>query len=189
MAKITFPYFSLRYDVDFLLTKQNVLHVSFWRIAFYTHISTSLLVLLLGTFQFSKSLLKRSPGFHRAMGKGYIVLILFFSAPSGLVMAFYANGGVWTKTSFVVLSLLWWCFTLRAYYHIRKQRVSDHISDMIRSYALTLSAITLRTFVVILPIFIHLHGKEMYILVSWLSWTPNLLIAEFIIRKKWIALK
>jgi hypothetical protein len=184
MLQITWPYFSFDYEIGFLLTKQAILHLTSWRWAFYLHISTSLVVLVLGVFQFLKPMLVRFPQTHRIFGKIYVLFILFFSAPSGLIMAFYANGGIWTKISFVIISVLWWLFTLVAFLKIKKGNVKSHLDFMTRSYALTLSAITLRTLVVVLPHFFILHSREMYILVSWLSWVPNLIVAEILIRSK-----
>jgi Predicted membrane protein (DUF2306) len=183
MFKIIYPYFSFSYDVGFLLTKQTVLHIGIWRIAFYTHISSSLLVLLFGLFQFAKPIIKGYPKIHRLLGKMYIVLILFICAPSGLIMAFYANGGIWAKISFVIISLLWWYYTFIAYKYAIKRDFKSHLANMYRSYALTLSAITLRTYIFILPFISNLHGKEMYVFVSWVSWIPNLIIVEILIRK------
>jgi uncharacterized membrane protein len=184
MIRITFPYFSFEYDISFLLTKQRVLHKPIWRLAFYTHISSSLLVLFLGIFQFIPIFLKKFPQLHRTMGKAYVLLILCVSAPSGFVMSLYANGGLWTKISFSLISVLWFMFTLQAYRKIKNRNIQAHTDFMIRSYALTLSAITLRTYVVILPHFFILHSREMYTLISWLSWVPNLLLAELFIRKR-----
>jgi uncharacterized membrane protein len=183
MLKITIPYFSFEYDVDFLLTKQNVLHIRIWRIAFYTHISSSLFVLLIGVFQFLKKLILHYPKTHRQLGKIYLLLVLFISAPSGFIMAIYANGGIAAKVSFGMISVLWWYFTFIAYRKARRADISSHLAFMYRSYGLTLSAITLRLYVLIFPVFIHLHAKEMYTLVSYLSWIPNLIIAEILIRK------
>ena len=184
MVRITLPYFSFRYDVDFLLTKQNALYLDIWRLSFYIHISTSLIVLLVGLFQFIKPIQVNYPVFHRLAGKIYVLLILLLSAPSGFVMALYANGGFWAKCSFTIISVLWWVFTYVAYAKIIKRKTQAHIAYMVRSYALTLSAISLRTYVVVLPHFIHLHSKEMYVTVAWLSWIPNLLIAELLIRQR-----
>lgn len=183
MLHITLPYFSFRYDVDFLLTKQSVLHVRMWRIAFYTHISSSLFVLLSGAFQFSRKLMTRYAKVHRTLGKIYVILVLLISAPSGLIMAFYANGGIWSKTSFTIISVLWWYFTFMAYRKITKRSYNAHLAYMFRSYALTLSAITLRTYVLLLPYFVHMHSREMYTFVAWASWVPNLVIAELLIRR------
>ena len=187
MLRITIPYFSFRYDIDFLLTKQSVLHIAPWRWAFYTHITCSIFVLILGGLQFISFILKNYPRVHRALGKWYIVLVLFLSAPSGLLMGFYANGGVVSKTSFVLLSVLWWLFTFLAYRKIKAGNIESHINFMYRSYALTLSAITFRLYVLIIPHFIHLPAKEMYALIAWLSWVPDLLVAEVLIkfRAKW----
>ncbi len=55
---------------------------------------------------------------------------------------------------------------------------------MYRSYALTLSALSFRLLVLILPPFVQLAGAEMYTLIAWLSWVPNLLIAEILIGFK-----
>lgn len=183
MFRLTWPYFSFRYDVDFLLTKQTVLHVTAWRWAFYTHISSSLFVLFVGIIQFVPTVLQRYSSIHRFLGKVYVSLVLFISAPSGLIMAYYANGGFWAKCSFMIISVLWWYFTFMAYRSILKKDVFKHEAFMYRSFALTLSAITLRTYVLVLPYFIHLRGRDMYVLVAWASWIPNLLIAEWLIRK------
>jgi len=98
-------------------------------------------------------------------------------------MAFYANGGLASRTSFVIISVLWWYFTFIAYRRIRQRNYNAHLAYMFRSYALTLSAITLRTYVLLLPYFSHMHGKEMYTFVAWMSWVPNLVVAELLIRR------
>lgn len=183
MGFITFPYFSMRYDIGFLLTKQAILHKDIWRYAFYSHISSSLLVLFFGLIQFSRKMLIEYKTIHRTFGKVYILLVLFCSAPSGLVMALYANGGFWPKLSFTVTSILWWWFTFKAFTEVKRGNYTAHLHYMVRSYAMTLSAISLRLYVLILPMFIQLHAKDMYTLVAWLSWIPNLIIAEFLLSK------
>ena len=182
MALITFPYLSLRHDVDFLLTKQTVLHVDAWLYSFYVHITSSLFVLLSGTLQLVKGIRFHYPAIHRSLGKLYVFLVLFLSAPSGLIMGYYANGGFWSQLSFILIALFWWSTTFMAYLRIRKGDVESHRYWMYRSYALTLSAITLRIYVFVLPMVSDLHGREMYTLVAWLSWIPNLLLAEVLIR-------
>lgn len=194
MARITIPYFSFDPYWDFLLTKQTILHVDAWRWSFYVHIGTSIFVLLAGVFQFSKTIIRKFPKFHRFSGKTYVLLVLLLSAPSGLIMSFYANGGIYAKISFVIISTLWWIFTFIAYQRIVRKNIASHTNFMIRSYALTLSAITLRLYAFFLPgilhkFDVHLRGDHMYILLSWLSWIPNLIIAEILIRKNVFSLK
>lgn len=182
MLLITVPYLSFQTDIGFLLTKQAVLHVKIWKVSFYAHITSSLFILLAGLFQFMPRFIHPYTRLHRNMGRMYVLLILLVSAPAGLVMACYANGGIGAKVAFVLLSCLWWWFTYRAYTHIKVGNVQAHVHHLTRSYALTLAALTLRCYVMVLPYGFHLPAKEMYILVSWLSWIPNLLLAEWLIR-------
>ena len=131
-------------DIDFLLTKQDVLHITAWRWAFYVHISTSLVTLLCGFTQFSRTILRQYTTLHRFVGTAYVFIILGFSAPSGFIMAFYANGGWRCQAAFLLLSVFWWVHTFLAYYFARQHNYAKHAAYMLRSYALTWSAVTLR---------------------------------------------
>jgi uncharacterized membrane protein len=182
MIQLTIPYFTFKTDVDFLLVKQNLLANTLWMWSFYLHIGFSPVVLLSGLTQFHRPWQVKWPVLHRYSGYVYASVILLFSAPSGLIMAFYANGGWAAKTSFVCIATLWWYFTFRAIRRIRNKNIPGHQHDMMRSYALTLSAITLRLYVFLLPMISDIRGVPMYVLVSWLSWIPNLLLVELWIR-------
>lgn len=181
MLMIIIPYLSFRIDVDFLLTKQGIIHLKHWRYAFYIHVITSIFAMLAGIIQFSNYLLKKYKKIHRLSGYLYVLVVVVLSGPSGLIMSFYANGGVWAKASFVILSLLWIIFTLVALAKAKQGNFASHKKFMIRSYALTLSAVSLRVFAYFLPGLTDLNAKESYVLLSWTSWTVNLLIAELII--------
>lgn len=181
MLLITLPYLSFRLNVDFLITKQSIIHLKHWRYAFYFHILTSFFVLLAGATQFWNYFLVRFRKWHRSIGKMYVYIILFISGPAALIMSFYANGTPVAKTSFVILSFLWILFTALAFYFVLRKNFVAHRKFMIRSYALTLSAVTLRLYALILPHLVHMNGKDEYALISWISWTGNLLLAEMII--------
>jgi hypothetical protein len=70
-----------------------------------------------------------------------------------------------------------------AYVKIRARRYAEHRRWMIRSYALTCAAITLR---IILPVGLAsgLEFSTSYLLAAWGSWTINLVIAELVVRYK-----
>ena len=189
MLQITLPYLGGRYDVGFLLTKQNVLYLAAWRYAFYIHICCSLPVLLLGFLQVSEIFRLKVPAQHRLLGKMYIFIVLFLSAPSGFVMALFANGGLISQIAFSILSVLWWYFTFKGYNNARAGDFERHRAFMYRSFALTLSAITLRTYVLLVPKLVFIKGNDLYLLVSWMSWVPNLLVAEMIIRSRIYSMK
>jgi uncharacterized membrane protein len=178
MLQLSLPYFSLKPDIDFLATKQNIIHVKHWRYAFYAHVFFSILTLITGLTQFSDYILKRSTKIHRTMGYIYVVDVICIAGPSGLIMGIYSNGNWQASLSFIVLSILWISFTLFALYKVYRKQYETHQSWMIRSYALTLSAITLRLLAIVFPMFFHLNAKEEYAFISWLSWCINLFFAE-----------
>jgi len=187
MVRLSLPYTALNSGVDFLVTKQRIYHISYWRVSFYTHVFTSCLVLIAGFTQFNPWLLRRYPRVHRRMGWVYLVTVVGVSGPAAFVMAWYANGGLPARTSFTLLSLLWMLFTFYAGWKVVKKDFSGHGAFMFRSYALTLSALTLRLYTYI-SAFLPLDAspREIYITTAWLSWVPNLIIAEMLIRRGWV---
>lgn len=78
-------------------------------------------------------------------------------------------------------------FTFKAYTAIRNREFILHGNFMIRSYALTLSALTLRAWKYIIVLLFHPQPMDVYMLVAWLGWVPNLFIAEWLIRTKFAA--
>ena len=181
MAAITLPYIPYNTDVGFLRIKQQYIDIDHWRIAFFIHIYASMWVLLAGFTQFSKKLLKNNPGLHRTLGYIYVMDVLLITGPAGLVMGFYANGGLTSRFAFVSLALLWIFFTAMALMKAKQKDFKSHRNYMIRSYALTLSALTLRAWKYGITNTIHVPPMDVYRVVAWLGWVINILIAEYII--------
>lgn len=186
MIRITLAYTAMRGNVAFLLTKQRVYPLSWWRACFYTHVFTSCLVLVAGFTQFAPWLLGRYPRVHRLMGWTYLIIVTLVSGPAAFVMALYANGGLPARTSFTLLAALWIGFTLAAGYYAFRRKFVLHGAYMLRSYALTLSAITLRGYTYILEVTTYASPRDIYITTAWLSWVPNLLVAEWLIRRGFV---
>lgn len=184
MIRITLPYLSFETDVAFLRIKQWIIHHDVWRIAFFVHVLTSMFLLIAGFTQFYNPFKNKMVNIHRTMGKLYIIVLLLLSGPAGFIMSLYANGGLLSQTAFTILSVLWVFFTVKAYLAIRNRDFVQHGNFMIRSYALTLSALTLRAWKFLLVILFHPHPMDAYMLVAWLGWVPNLILAEYLIRKK-----
>ena len=181
MLRIIFLYIPAKTDVAFLQLKQEYIHITEWRIAFFVHVYSSLLALLAGFTQFSKKLLKQRPKLHRALGYTYVINVLMITGPAGLLMSFYANGGISSRIAFVLLSSLWISTTALALYKAIKKDFRAHRFFMIRSFALTLSAVTLRIWKVLLANYTELPPMDRYRIIAWLGWTLNLLVAELII--------
>jgi Predicted membrane protein (DUF2306) len=181
MLKIIVLYIPLQSDTGFLQLKQAYVHIDVWRVSFYIHVFTSMLALLAGFTQFSKRFLKSKPALHRKIGYVYVINILFITGPSGLVMSYYANGGLLGRVAFTILCLLWILFTAMAFYKALKKDFVTHRAFMIRSYALTLSALSLRGWKVIIAECTNIEPLDRYKIIAWLGWVLNLLIAEIII--------
>ncbi len=181
MARITIAYVPYNTDVGFLQIKQQYIDIDHWRIAFFVHVYTSLWVLLAGFTQFSGTIRSGYPRLHRVIGYIYSADILLITGPAGLIMGFYANGGITSRVAFILLAVLWLYFTAMAVIKARGGDYDSHRSYMIRSYALTLSALTLRAWKWSINNSFELPPMDVYRAVAWLGWVPNLLFAELLI--------
>lgn len=184
MILITLQYVPIRYDVAFLNVKYEEIVYTHYKVAFFSHVYSSIIVLLAGLLQFSTWLRTQFPTWHRRVGKIYIVLILGVASPSGLVMAYHANGGPWSQLSFTLQAVLWFGFTYYAYRAVRLGAWRQHEDFMLRSYALTLSAISLRLFKWGIVQTLALAPMDTYRIVAWLGWLFNYLLIEYYIFRK-----
>jgi hypothetical protein len=187
MAGITMEYIPYNTDVGFLRIKQDYISINHWRTAFFIHVYASMWVLFAGFTQFSKRLLKQNKKLHRTLGYIYTIDVLLITGPAGLIMGFYANGGLLSRVAFVLLAVLWIYFTAMALIKAKQKNFKAHKNYMIRSYALTLSALTLRVWKYLITNAYHIDSSlifppmDVYRVVAWLGWVGNLVVAEFII--------
>ena len=184
MLVLTWEYVPAKADVSFLMIKQTeVQERPEYLTFFYIHVYSSIFVLFFGFF----AVLRKNFGiknFHTISGKIYVVTLLLLSAPSGIYMGFFANGGFLSKISFVILGVLWWFSTFKAYQMIRQKNFKLHKQWMWRSFALAVSAITLRLWKVVIVYFFQPNPMDVYQIVAWLGWIPNILLVEYLILKK-----
>ena len=149
------------------------------KLGIYAHIFGSAIALCLGPLQFSTRLRTDYIAFHRWLGRLYLIAGILVGGVSGLYMSIHAYGGVMAKTGFAALGLLWLYTGLRAYMAIRIRDIASHRRWMIRNFALTFAAVTLRIY---LPgsMAAGLEFGIVYPIIAWLCWLPNLIVAEFI---------
>src|SRR6185436_10423352 len=83
--------------------------------------------------------------------------------------------------AFTLLSILWISSTTLAWYYAVKKKFNKHRIFMIRSFALTLSAISLRLWKMFFAGFTDIAPMDRYRIIAWLGWGLNLIIAEYII--------
>jgi uncharacterized membrane protein len=121
---------------------------------------------------------------HRIVGRIYMVSALALGG-AGFSLAFHAAGGYLARVGFCLLAAMTLGTVAQAYRYIRSGDVKGHREWVLRNYALIFGAVTLRIW---LPILIIAHQGEFlpaYRWVAWLSWVPNILWAEWIIRRGW----
>ncbi len=184
MIKITLPYLAVGENVAFLRIKRTARTIPIWQVAFYIHVFTSIVLLFAGFTQFSKKILRRSPRLHRRVGMSYVIIILFLSGPSGFVMSLLANGGIWSRLkALTTLTVFMAVYTAQAWQTAIRKDFATHREWMMRSYALTLSALTLRAWKWLIVFALAPPPMDVYRIVAWLGWIPNLMLAEWLIRK------
>ncbi|GJM28008.1 MAG: hypothetical protein DHS20C17_06430 [Cyclobacteriaceae bacterium] len=166
----------------------EVLESMVWNTAFRLHIFLGGLSLLTGWSQFSKKIRTRRLSLHRTLGKIYVAAV-FISGSAALYIAFYATGGIIAQWGFGMLAVSWLFTTYMAFSKIRSMQIDAHQEWMIRSYSLAFAAVTLRIYLPFTQAVMGMTFIDAYVIIAWLCWVPNLVVAEMIIsrRRKLIA--
>ena len=170
-------------DFGILPEKTEAMKDDLWTVCFYVHVGFSCLILALPLYQFWVKIRNRATrSRHALIGKIYVYTTLLIVCPTGIYMSFYAKGGNWTKLGFFVQGLTLFWFTWKGFQEIRKGNTKAHVEWMIRSYLLTLSALTFRLYHLLFH-YIGLEYYDNYNASQWLSVMGNILLAEFIIQR------
>jgi uncharacterized membrane protein len=127
--------------------------------------------LLTGPWQFSEKLRARALNLHRWLGRFYLLEVALGSI-AGFAMATVSEQGWPTHLGVGMLAVLWFLTGLQAYRIVRAGNIVAHRQWMIRNY------LPFMLFV------LHWSFRSSYITVSWLCWIPNLLIAEWMVRRR-----
>jgi Predicted membrane protein (DUF2306) len=120
---------------------------------------------------------------HRWLGRTYVVSVVIGSV-AGFYMAWLSYGGLPTHLAFASLAV-WWCTTaLVAYRHVVSGRIEAHRRWMIRSYAMTFAAVTLRFWLLLFIFPLQIPFNEAYTTVAWIAWVWNIPVAEWLVRRR-----
>lgn len=152
------------------------------RAGLYTHVFGSVFALALGPFQFWRRLRSTRPLVHRWMGRLYLGVGVLVGGLAGLYMAFHAYGGPPSRAGFACLALAWLYTGFRAYRAIRARDLGSHRRWMIRNFALTFAAVTLRLWIPA-SVLSGVAFETAYPVIAWLCWVPNLVAAEWLLNR------
>ena len=145
------------------------------------HVAAGVVALLIGPLQFVGRIRAQIPVFHRFIGRTYVGACAI-GAPSGFMLAIGTNAGPVAGAGFAVAAVLWPIVTYAGVRAAIEGRFATHREWMIRSYAITANAITLR---LMLPA-AGVMGFDFfaaYGVIAWLGWITNLVLAEIYIRR------
>jgi uncharacterized membrane protein len=171
--------FSYRFLVGIGPMAPTILANLFAKPWLYVHIAGAATALLVGPVQFLPWIRRRRP-VHRWLGRLYIVGCLI-GGTGGLIVAFGSTAGPVAKAGFGSLAVIWIIANVQGWRMARARRFDTHRAWMIRSFALTFAAVTLRLYLPLIPL-TGLSFVDGYRATSFLAWVPNLIAAELYVR-------
>jgi uncharacterized membrane protein len=155
---------------DPLFQEKYIRHLALVR----THGLAAATALIIGLLQFAPESLRFKC--HRYLGRVYFLAVAV-AAVTALPLALMAEGGRVTRTSFLLLAILWFATLLAALQAARRRRFKIHRSWMIRNYALTYGAVLTR---ILQNLFLELgYSFEAVYPKTSFSWLVTLAVGEW----------
>ena len=136
-------YFPPDFAAEFLRGRKAIF-VGTYRAAFYLHIVAGPPALMAGKLLLSDRFRRRWPAWHRRLGRLQVAGVLLLLAPSGLVMATHAAGGVIAQAGFAALAATTGVTAWLGWRTAVARRFAQHRRWMERCFALLASAVVTR---------------------------------------------
>jgi len=161
---------------------QNVAHNRFVQPWIIIHAGAAATALLSGPLHLLQTLRQHRPRAHRWVGRVYVAGCLV-GGGSGLVLAAGVSEGPVAQAGFACLGVLWITVTVQGWRSARARRWADHRRWMVRSFALTFAAVTLRLYIPI-ALALGLDFSSAYRAIAWLAWVPNAIATKFYLNRQ-----
>ena len=158
------------------------------------HVLTGSVALTAACLQVWPWLRQRYPAVHRRSGRCYVLLGVLPAGLTALVIAQLGSWGANQQVGTTVQAVLWLAFTFAGFRAARRRRYAEHREWMIRSVALAFAIVANRPWSVIC---LAIYVPEVFTggpvdqaalnqavgVGVWLSWSGNLLLAEWWLRR------
>jgi len=180
LLSIGIALYSYRYLTGGPMRSAAVLANAFATPFLVLHVSGAATALLVGPFQFIARFRNRRSGLHRVLGRIYVAGCLV-GAAGGFPLALGSTAGPIASGGFGTLSVCWFTATLLGWRYARQRHFAEHRVWMLRSWAMTFAAVTLRL-ALPLPPLLGVDFLDGYRAISWLCWIANLAILELYLR-------
>lgn len=140
-----------------------------------------LLFVVLGPFQFVRSLRRRKPAMHRWTGRVLVAAGLIIGGSAMVMRPQMAIGGLNETAATMVFAIVFLFALVKGFLAIRKGKAALHREWMIRAFAVGLAVDTVRPIVGLFfatRAITHLTPHEFFGTVSWLGFTIQTIVAE-----------
>ena len=169
-------YLPPNFDSEFLRGREAYFFGSY-QTAFYAHLASGPLSLMLGLLLISPRFRLRFPAWHRRLGRVQGLNVLLVVAPSGLWMARYASTGAIAGAAFAILAVATAVCVLCGWRAAIRKRFAEHRRWMGRCFLLLCSAVVIRVlggFGTVMEIEAPWFNPA----ASWASWLVPLAVFE-----------
>ncbi|WP_088043121.1 DUF2306 domain-containing protein [Bacillus sp. EAC] len=187
MVPFLAPYLSFNPNNSRIVINSNNLQFP----ALVAHIIFACIALISGFFQFNSRIREKKPRIHRLLGRLYVISVFLSGLLAFAVIIYIENFA--KATSFIALSFIWLFTCWKGYKSALKRNMSEHRKWMIRSFGITLVAVSGRVIVpILLLIYALLNGfnlpggreqmvEEVLNVNIWVGLLLNIMIVEWII--------
>ncbi len=151
--------------------------------AFYWHIASGPVSLVLGLLLIRERFRLRFPKWHRVLGRIQVAIVLFLVAPSGLWMAWYADAGPIAAASFATLAFSTGVCAALGFRSAVQRRFAVHRRWMMRCFLLLCSAVVLRVIGGVSSV-TGIHADWFDPLASWTCWILPLTVYEGLLLRQ-----
>lgn len=175
-------YMPPNFQSDFLAGREGYFFGTYqW--AFFPHIVSGPVSLLLGMLLLSDRFRTKSPLWHRRLGKVQVANVLLIVAPSGLWMAWYAAMGPIAAVGFAGLAFATGATVALGWRTAVKRRIEAHRRWMNRCFVLLCSAVVVRVNGG-LGLAAGIDAHWFYVQIAWTSWLVPLALLE-LFQSRW----
>jgi Predicted membrane protein (DUF2306) len=183
ILKVTFSvvlgyrdYFPPNFNADFLRGRETYFFGAYqW--AFYAHIASGPITLILGLILMSERFRLRFSRWHRSLGKAQIALVALVLSPSGFWLALYARTGAIAAMGFAMLAIVTGMVALIGWQSAMKRRFVEHRRWMWRLFLLLSSAVIVRLVGGFAMVF-DVGAVWIYPFTAWAGWLVPLAAYE-----------
>ncbi len=176
-------YIPPNFDASAFLGGRRYTFFGLYRVAFYVHIASGPVAIILASFLLLSGGRSRFRPWHRWAGRVLALLVPLLLTPSGLVMARYAYAGPPAALGFAVLSLLTCAALLLSVHYARTRQMRLHRCWAQRCWLLLVSPLILRLMSGV-TIVTGIEATWTYQLNAWASWLIPCIAYELWLRKR-----